>query len=401
MHYLDNNATTKPCAEAKEQMRKWGALCSNPSGSSKASLAAKAMIEKSKLYVAKLLNAGDYNIIFTSNATEANCLIIRSITDAWNMRKAIPHIISSSYEHKSILMCLLQLSDLGRINLTLIKPDSRGIISPSSLDTAFQKNTALVTIMGANNEIGSINPLKEIAAKCNSRKIPFHSDCVQLFGKARLDLPTLGIAAISVSFHKLYGPQGVGMLVISKKLCDGYKLQGQLSGTQEGGLRGGTENVAGIAASTAAMIHNFAQRRQKNVKLLACKKAFISTLAKFYPVVDDYKKSPTTGFSIFILGPSPYSSQSLPNTILLSVISHEHTMCNAKMKIGMEKCGHIISIGSACNTSSPKASHVLDALSMPPLVKRGTLRISFGDYNTTSEATKAAIDLAKIAKNSY
>jgi cysteine desulfurase len=393
MHYLDNNATTRTCNESRREVSKWLQACSNPSGSSKLSAKAQQLLDRTRAYVRKLINAPDYDIIFTSGATESNCLFIRSITDAWLRRGIVPHVIVSSVEHKSILECVAQLLALRRVQVSIIRPDYRGIIQASSLDGLFRPNTAMVSIIGAGNETGAINPLQAIATKCRSAKVPLHSDCVQLFGKYKLDIQDLGLSAMSMSFHKIYGPMGIGMLILNHKLVIGYKLEGQLTGTQEGGLRGGTENVPGIAGGAMSLICNFRGRTTKNRHLIGLKSTFIRTLSQHFTVMTDVDlsdieaKIPTSGIVIVILGPPPLDTNlSLPNTILLSMLCRDRIICNGKLKTILEKMGYIVSIGSACNTASSRASHILDGLRAPMIVKRGTIRISFGDYNTIDEA---------------
>lgn len=392
--YFDNNATTFQCKESIKQKLAWEKQVANPSGSSQYSVHARALIDSAIKFVQKLCNAYDYSVIFTSGATESNSTIIRSAIDAWyrKSRDIKPHVILSSTEHMSLILTARALVDTGHITLTLIQPNSYGQISPKAVASAIQDNTCIVSIMGANNETGAINPISKISEECHKRKVPFHSDCVQLFGKHRLDLPALGIDAMSVSFHKLYGPTGVGMLVIRNSFMKGYNLQGQIAGSQQGGFRGGTENVAGIAGGLAAMRHNFSERAAKNKHLSLLKNTLLSSIDEFIPVRQGVKLSELPLHEskqyVVVIGPPITSSSSLPNTVLFSVVDGTRNLCNGKLKSALEKAGFIVSIGSACNTESKHASHVLQAVGAPPEVKRGTLRISFGDYNTVAQAKK-------------
>lgn len=395
MAYLDNNATTKLSDAAKKITVKWLSACANPSGSNQIATKAKKLIDKTREYVRTLCNAKDYDVIFTSGATESNCLVIKSIVDSWIKNvKSIPHIITSALEHKSVLECLQQLEELKRVDVTILQPTPTGQISPLDVEAALRSTTALVTIMAANNETGVMNPISRIATMCHKCKVPFHSDCVQLFGKIRLDLPKLGIDAISVSMHKLYGPMGVGLLILKQSVIKGYKLQSQIAGTQQGGLRGGTENVPGIISSLAAMMHNFTNRQVKNSRLEKMKMTIVDLLREHYTLLTGISlaslETPETGKeeAVVVIGLAPDHKMTLPNTLLLSYLNYNAEVCNVKMKACLEKRGFIVSIGSACNTSSAKASHVLTALKAPPVVRRGTLRISLGDGNTLAQCRK-------------
>lgn len=402
MHYIDNNATTRTCDEAKREMTKWIQACSNPSSSSRLAERAATLLKTARAYVRRLLHAPDYDVIFTSGATESNCLIIRSVADAWLRRGQTPHIIASAVEHKSVLECLAQLVALRRATVSILRPGPDGVIRPDALDGVIRPATALVTVIAAGNETGAVNPIGELAGRCHAAGVPFHSDCVQLFGKTRINMTETGLDALSMSFHKIYGPMGVGMLVVRRRLVEGYRLESQLTGTQEGGLRGGTENVPGIAGGLAAMAHTFAQRAAKNRRLLALKRAFLAELGRHYQVIGqpDTKTADARVDAkapyIYVMGPPPESAESLPNTVLLSVVDTNRTVCNGRMKAELERLKYIVSIGSACNTASTKASHVLGAIGASPTVKRGTLRFSFGDDNTPEEARGAAAALHRV-----
>ena len=285
--YLDNNATTKACDESKKAMVAWIQCQSNPSGISRVANPSKTLLAKSINYIRKHCSATGYSVVFTSGATEANCLIIRSIVDSWSKNVGVmPHVVSSSIEHSSIIKCLYDLANLNRIELTLIKPNIYGIINPTAVESSIKSNTCLITIMAANNEIGSINPISKIGAIAQKNKIPFHTDVVQVFGKYRLNLPKLNVDAVSMSYHKLYGPMGIGMLIVRDSLVKGYKLEAQISGVQQNGLRGGTENIPCIAGAMAGMVHNFHARKTKNTKLLRMRNYIIKTLSKQYEQID-------------------------------------------------------------------------------------------------------------------
>jgi cysteine desulfurase len=404
MIYLDNNATTKVCDEAKNAMTSWIQSCSNPSGASKISQAGQILIDKFKQQICNVCNITDkkYEIIITSGATESNCSLIRMTIDAWYRMypDKKPHIITSTIEHKSIMECLQQLEDIDKkIDVTYVGPNIYGIIDPAVVESSIQPNTILITIMFANNELGSINPISKISQVAHKHNIPFHSDVVQLFGKIPINMPKFGIDALSMSFHKLYGPQGIGLLIICKKFVEGYKLKGIINGTQQNGLRGGTESVNNIAGAAAALSCNFTNRDRKNKHLMDLRQHLIDGLKKIAPIIDYSdaissmvnKKEP---IKFTILG---HPKDVLPNTVLLGVLRYDKEFCNVKLKNVLEKdYGIIVSIGSACNTTSKKASHIMDAIKATPLVKRGVIRISMADNTSQDEINKFISAMKKI-----
>lgn len=423
--YLDNNATTRACDESKRAINQWVQCNSNPSGSTRLSATSATLLQRTKDYLNDLLNLKNrYTILFTSGATESNCTLLRSVADSWIKRiGSVPHFISGSAEHHSIIECLRSMVDLGRAEVTLIDPNTWGIVDPVTVESAIKPNTALISIMYANNETGSINPVRDIATVAHKHQVPFHSDAVQMFGKYAIDMSGEGLDAISMSYHKIYGPMGVGMLIIRDTLIKGYRLEAQICGTQQGGLRGGTENMPGIAGAAASLVFNFHDRIEKNKRLLHWRNTVLDQLQEHYPVVEytnwNKRGGKTTGkttgktigkttgktivknrtpkatgapkrdLSVVVMGP-PRSETNcyIPNTLLMAVVDCVRKICNIKMKRHLENHGIIVSIGSACNTSSKKASHVLEAMRAPPEIKRGILRFSAGDYNTDSDIKK-------------
>lgn len=407
--YLDNNGTTKASPGCKKAVLDWIRCQSNPSGSTFIGQASKNLIDKTEEWIRKEFDLKGYKILFTSGASESNCSFIKSITDSWlkAFPNQIPHIISSSIEHKSIIECLNQLVSLKRAEVTFVDPNKYGIIDPQSIEAELKPNTALVTVIYANNETGSLNPVSKIAQITHAKNIPFHTDAVQIFGKIPLQIKKLGIDALSMSFHKLYGPMGLGLLIIKDDLIKGYKLESQICGSQQNGLRGGTEPVPLIAGAAAALVDNFKDRKAKNLKVLKLRELLISLLKKDFNVIGyaDYlqekkhnkpnletttpKKFDKCIKQIVIIGPPQEHKQLyLPSTILMSIVDHGKRICNVKLKKLLESKNVIVSIGSACNTASPKASHVLTALGAPPEIKQGVLRVSLGDYNTVEDVKK-------------
>jgi cysteine desulfurase len=379
-------------------MVKWMEICANPSSNNKMSLEAKKIIEEGKKYILKHcgVNSKKYTVIFTSGGTESNSFIIRSSVSSYiKIKKHKPHIIISSIEHNSIIDCCEKLLKNNCIELTKIKPDNFGIIDPKLIAENIKINTCLISIIFLNNEIGSINDIKEIGNIAHLNNIPFHTDAVQIFGKYSINLKKNNIDAISVSFHKFYSPKGIGLIIINNDFINGYELEGIINGSQQNGLRGGTENVSSIAGAIIGMKNNFNNRIEKNKLLLKYRNNLLDNLSKYIDIIyyNDYINNIKTYKNIdyFIILFGPYRkniNQYVENTILISIISNKKKICNIDLKKNLEKNNIIVSIGSACSTYSKLASHVLYELNAPDIVKRGTLRISFGDNNNINEINK-------------
>jgi cysteine desulfurase len=390
--YLDNNATTETCKPSINATIKWLKEPTNPSSNSKQGVDARKMLEDGQRYIQGHCSAKNYSVIYTSGASESNALIIRSTVESYiKYKKTKPHLITSLTEHTSILNTCDTLRQLGMLDVSYVSPGASGCIQPSLIEGAIRDNTCMITIMAANNELGCINNLKAIGIIAHARKIPFHSDFVQIFGKFKYNLPANHIDAISVSFHKLYGPTGCGLLIVNNDYIAGYGLDSQIGGTQQNGLRGGTQNVPAIAGSLAAMVYTFKDREKKNNKMYQYRQFIIDELAKKF-VIGDYlkyadpeKNNTLEPLEIIILGQTNVK-MTLPNTILLSVAKNTgKAFCNVLLKNALDKSGIIVSIGSACNTKSPNASHVLNAIKAPPVIKKGVLRISLCDTTTKKD----------------
>ena len=400
--YFDNNATTLICPNSKKVHSEWIG-CYNASSDSKIAKPAKMLLEKASDYVLAHCNVSSatHTAIFTSGGTESNCYIIRSCVKAYKKKlleknsNLKPHIITSSMEHHSIMDCINDLVSSGDIDVSYVSPTIYGTILAEDVEKEIRAGqTCLISIMFANNEVPVINNIEEIGHIAHANRIPMHSDCVQIFGKYKVDMIKHNIDALSASAHKFYGPKGVGLLIINNKLIEGYGLTAEINGTQQHHLRGGTENVAGIAALVAALTWNFSNRKVKNQKLFALRTYTLEKLRKMYPMgnfidyVNEEQNMPP--IEIVSLGPPEDNTAFiLPNTLLISVAKNRgKPFCNVELKKFLDTKNCVVSIGSACLTSSDKASHVLKAIGAPPVIKRGVIRISFGDYNAKAEIGK-------------
>lgn len=394
--YLDNNATTIICPEAEAAYKKW-IKCYNPSSASRVSQGAKSMMDSVRNAI--LAHCGTdsniYTVIFTSGATESNCFILRSCAESYRkIRQTKPHIIISSIEHHSIMECAAALEDSGYADITRISPNMYGCILADDVAKCIKPTTCLISIMYANNEVGSINNIQRIGELAHEHKIPMHTDAVQIFGKYPIVLEKNNIDAMSVSFHKLYGPKGIGLMILKNELIKGYELKGQICGSQEQGLRGGTENLPAIASGFEAMKCNFRNRKAKNRRLLKMREFMLDKLSSsdlikpgvYSEYLNEKFVSALKNAELVILGPPREKiSHYLPNTVLLSIAKPGKEFCNVKFKEDLDKVGIVVSITSACLTSSETASHVLTAMGAPKIIKRGVLRISMGDTNTMDE----------------
>ncbi len=394
--YLDINATTPMCPEALKALNAW-ASCGNPSSTSSAGIEAKMLINQAIEDICKHCNISPkkYTVLFTPSASAANSQILQSTSHAYHdLLNKTPHIITSSIEHKSLLSCASSLEDRGLIELTCIEPDIYGIIDPDLVASAIKPNTAMISIMAVNNELGSKNNIRRIGEIAKKHNIAFHCDAVQLFGKERIQMAKLGIDAMSVSFHKLYGPKGLGLLIISNNFVDGYQLKScpLIFGTQQQGLLGGTENVALIASGLAALKSTFTRREEKNKKIEHLASMIIDGLSQKIPLRDSYdeeKIKTIQPYELVILGP-PRNQKStyVSNTLLISIVDNKKKFCNIKLKECLAHNNVVVSIGSACNTDNKSASHVLHAIRAPDKIKSGIIRISLGDGNTSTQIKK-------------
>lgn len=401
--YFNNNSTTLICPPAKKTFTEW-LSCYNASDDSKVSKPAKQLLERaSDAILAHCgVSAATHTAIFTSGATESNCYIIKACTKAYKKKlieknsELVPHVVTSALEHNSILECLKELSESGEIEVSYITPTVYGNILPEDVEKEIKPNTCLITIMYANNEIPIINNIEEIGLVAHRRQIPMHSDCVQIFGKYQINILKSNLDALSASAHKFYGPKGAGLLIINNKLIEGYGLTAEIHGTQQHGLRGGTEDVAKIASMMTALKWAFTNRKKKNLKLFKLREYMLDKLAKYFTFGDylnyttDDNESKRLPIELVSLGP-PADKKGfiLPNTILLSIAKNQgKPFCNVELKKALDAKNCVVSIGSACLTKSDKASHTLTAIGAPPVIKRGVIRISFGDANTASEIDK-------------
>jgi cysteine desulfurase len=358
--YLDNYAATPLAPEVREAMLPFlGESYGNASSLHSRGDAAREAVEEAREKVAALISASPEEIIFTSNGTEANNLAIKGIV-AGSRRKG-KHIVLSAVEHFSVLNAANSLEKQG-YELTLVPVDEYGVIDTGELAAAIDDDTVLVSVMAANGEVGTIQPIEETAHIAAEKEVPLHSDAVAAAGSIPLDVGKLGVSALSLSSDLIYGPQGVGALWVKR----GTRLIPMLDGgVQEGGRRGGTENVAGIvgmgkAAEVAA--ENMAVR---NARLMELRDAMIAGL-------------PQRIEHLYLTG---HPTRRLPWNASFAVEFIE----GEGMLLFLDQQGVAVSSGSACTSRALKGSHVLSACGIPAERAQGSILFSFGLQNTMED----------------
>lgn len=358
--YLDHNATTMVHPQVSEAMlpyfsEKYG----NASSIHEFGRTARFGLERAREKIAQLLRCSVEEIVFTSGGTESDNMAVKGT--AWARMEKGRHIITSAIEHPAILESCKFLERHG-FDVTYLKPDINGIIAPDDLKKAIRKDTILVTIMHANNEIGTIQDIKTLARIAHEAGVPFHTDAVQSTGKTPYTIDELGIDMLSMSGHKIYGPKGVGLLYVKKRT----ELQ-PLShgGSHEHKRRAGTENVAGIIGLAKAI--EIAYRDMTGE---------IARLRKITDLFVEQVKSRIS--DIIILGDQ---QNRVANTVSIAFKAVE----GESIVLGLDMKGVAVSSGSACSSGAVEPSHVITALGVPPEVAHGAIRFSFGRANVQDD----------------
>ena len=386
MIYLDNSATTYIDPRVLKAMmpylkEKYG----NSSSFHGKGKEARDAMEKARKQVADILNCAPEEIIFTGGGTEANNLAIRGVITRINAdigrvgtEFIKPHIITTKIEHPSVLEVCRNLEKERLADITYLEVDKYGLIDLRKLKESLRPETVLVSIIYANNEIGIIQPIKKIAQIIKNRKIPnilFHIDACQAGGYLTLDVKKLGVDMMTINSSKIYGPKGVGALYVKK----GVKLLPiMFGGHQEGGLRPGTENVAGIVGFAEAMM--VSQRlKVKSQKLTKLRNYFIKELFERIP-------------KIRLNG---HKTKRLPNNVNISILDIE----GEALILRLNEKGIYCSTGSACASGSLEPSHVIMALGVPYEVAHGSLRFTLGRETTKKEIDYVLKVLPKIVED--
>ena len=361
MIYADNAATTKMSEAAVHTMisvinEDYG----NPSSLYSIGQQAKETLEEARKTVAEAIGAEPREILFTSGGSEADNQAIRSMAEEGKKKGKI-HIISSAFEHHAVLHTLEKLKKEG-FEITLLDVHGDGIVRPEELEQAIREDTCLVTIMYANNEIGTIQPIREIGAVCRKHGVPFHTDAVQAVGHIPVDVNEDSIDLLSASAHKFHGPKGVGFLYARKGIRLTNLIEG---GAQERGKRAGTENVPGIAAMATALKEAVANMDRNAARLTANRDRLIDGLAKIpHSALNGDAKRRLPGNVNFCF-------EGIEGESLLLLLDDK----------GIEA-----SSGSACTSGSLDPSHVLLAIGRVHDVAHGSLRLSIGEDLSREDA---------------
>ena len=360
MIYADNAATTKMSDAAMDTMisllkEDWG----NPSSLYSHGQDAKEILEKAREDVAAVIGASPKEIIFTSGGSEADNQAIRSAA-AFGKKKGKMHIISTAFEHHAVLHTLEALKKEG-YEITLLDVHENGLIIPSQVEEAIRDDTALVTIMFANNEIGTIQPIREIGAICRDKGVLFHTDAVQAVSHLPINVQEDNIDMLSASAHKFHGPKGVGFLFARKGVRLSNLIEG---GAQERGKRAGTENVAGIAAMATALKESAAAREENTKHLIRMRDKLMKGLLEI----------PHTALN-------GDATHRLPGNVNVCFEGIE----GESLLLLLDDKGICASSGSACTSGSLDPSHVLLAIGRVHDVAHGSLRLSLGEDITEEE----------------
>jgi len=367
--YLDYSATTPMAEEAIEAMlpffrQEFG----NPSSIHRFGQYAEAALEEAREVIAKHLNCSVEEIIFTSGGTESDNLALRGVAFARREKSGANHILISAVEHHAISHTAAQLAKNFGFDLEILPVDPYGRVDPDLVRQRLRSNTALVSVIYANNEIGTVNPIPEIGEICRENGIPFHTDAVQATPYLPLDVQDLNVDLLSIGAHKFYGPKGIGVLYVRKGTPI---LPCQTGGGQEGGLRSGTQNVPYIVGMSQAL--KFVQKNQAqwNASLPILRDWLIEQVRQKIP------NSALTG----------HPTQRLPNHVSFVF----EAVDSQKLLTLLDIEGFACSSGSACKTGSPSPSEVLLALGLSRNLALGSLRVTLGK-DTTAEQLESFFD---------
>ncbi len=369
--YLDYNATTPIDSEVADYMipflkGKYG----NPSSIHEYGIDARKEIEFSRIKISKLINCKPFEIIFTSGGTESNNLALRG--GAYSMRDKGNHIITSKIEHPSILEVCKNLEKEG-FSVTYLDVDNKGRVSIDDIKESLRESTIMLSIMHANNEVGTIQAISEISKILKGKNILFHTDAAQSIGKINADVKVLGVDLLSIAGHKFYGPKGVGALYIK----DGVKLEKQMHGADhEQNIRPGTENVLEIAGLGKAAEIALRDMKSNVENMKKTRDLLYDTLIREIP------QAVRNGDE----------NNCLPNTLNISFQGMDVSLLFSEMR------EVAASAGAACHTDEVDISHVLEAMKIPMEYAMGTLRLSTGKYSTLEEIENASKILVKKVK---
>lgn len=373
MIYLDHAATTKISPTARDAMLSaMETAYGNPSSLHALGQQASAVLDRARESIARQLGASPREIYFTSGGSEGDNQALR--TGAKNgAAEGKRHIVSTAMEHHAVLHTLEALEQEG-LSVTYLQPDGEGSVSPGQLEEALRPDTAMVSIMEVNNETGTIQPIRELAAVCRRHGVLFHTDAVQAVGHIPVDVKADGVDVLTLSAHKFHGPRGVGAMYVRR----GIRLQSLiLGGGQERGKRAGTENVPGIVGMAAALEEETKQ------------------LAQHMEYVEGLRKSLVTGLReiphAFLNESSEHHAPGIVN------VSFEGVEGESLLLL-LDGAGICASAGSACSAGSLEPSHVLLSMGIPREIAQGSLRLSLDHSNTMEEIETVLREIGTVVE---
>lgn len=370
--YLDHAATTPTDPAVVEAMLPYfTAQFGNPSSIYQLGQEGRAALDRARSQVAGVLGCGPVEVLFTSGATESNNLVLRGVIEDWRGRHPggqQPHLIISAIEHHAVLDVAEHLATTG-VEIDVVACDDQGMIDPAEVRAAMRPSTAMISVMYANNEIGPVQPIRDIAGIGKEHGIPVHTDAVQAAGMLDLNVRNLGVDLLSLSAHKFYGPKGVGALYVRKGTPIRYQQRG---GGQESGRRGGTENVPLIVGMAEALRRADASRQEYAQHCQALRDRLWNALAREIPGIE-------------LNGPEP-GPRRLPNNLNIVIPGVQ----GETMLLNLDLLGVAASAGSACTTGNSAPSHVLLAIGRSEAEARASLRLSVGRGNSVEEVDAAA-----------
>lgn len=371
--YLDNASTTKMSRAAIEAMLPYlDTVYGNPSSLHSMGQRAKEALEEARERVAACLGAKASEIYFTSGGSESDNQAILSAA-AIGARKGKKRIVTTAFEHHAVLHTLRKLEKSG-YEVVYLPVGREGNIAPSAVREAINEETALVTVMAANNEIGSILPIQEIGAICREKKVIFHTDAVQAVGHIPVNVARMQVDMLSLSGHKFHGPKGVGVLYARKGIPLTNLIEG---GAQEGGKRAGTENVAGIVALAAALKESTDRLEENASKVSSLRDRLIAGLS---------------AIPHSVLNGDPIHR--LPGNVHFCFEGIE----GESLLLLLDEYGIEASSGSACTSGSLDPSHVLLAIGHPHEIAHGSLRLTLSEYTTEEEIDLALEAIPKVVE---
>ncbi|HIT02258.1 MAG TPA: cysteine desulfurase NifS [Candidatus Enterenecus merdae] len=371
MIYLDNAATTRMTQTAIQAMLPYfDQQYGNPSSLYAFGQQANEALTDARERIARHLNCQARELIFTSGGSEADNQAIRSAA-AFGARKGKRHIISTAFEHHAVLHTLARLEKEG-FEVTLLDVHEDGLIQPQQVAQAIRPDTCLVTVMYANNEIGTIQPIGEIGKICREKGVPFHTDAVQAVGHLNVDVQADCIDMLSLSAHKFHGPKGIGALYVRRGVPIAPLIEG---GAQERGLRAGTENLPAIMGMAAALDEAYQNLQSNTQKLITLRDRLIDGLARIPHSIlngDAQKRLP---------GNVSFCFEGIEGEALLLLLDDK---------------GVCASSGSACTSGSLDPSHVLLAIGRPHEIAHGSLRLTLSHENTQQEVDQTIAAVAEV-----